>query len=53
MREPWPDLICSPLEEYAAEIVGLIEEQRDWTLDEFVAAMRKLGARKGGHPYRT
>ena len=27
--------------EYAEEIVGLIEEQRDWTLDEFVVAMHK------------
>ena len=31
----------SALEKYAEEIVGLIEEQRDWTLDEFVAAMHK------------
>jgi transposase len=31
----------SALEKYTEEIVGLIEEQRDWTLDEFVAAMHK------------
>jgi transposase len=32
---------CSPLEEHAEEIVALIEEQRDRTLDEIVAAMHK------------
>jgi transposase len=31
----------SALEKYTEEIVGLIEELRDWTLDEFVAAMHK------------
>jgi transposase len=36
----------SPLEEYAAEIVELIEAQRDWTLDEFVAAMHKRRIRE-------
>ena len=31
----------SPLEDYAEEIVALIEEHRDRTLDEIVAAMHK------------
>lgn len=31
----------SPLEDYAEEILALIEEQRDRTLDEIVAAMHK------------
>jgi transposase len=31
----------SPLDDYAEEIVGLIEEQRDRTLDEIVVAMHK------------
>jgi transposase len=31
----------SPLEDYAGEILALVEEQRDWTLDEIVAAMHK------------
>lgn len=31
----------SPLDHYAEEIVALIEEQRDRTLDEIVAAMHK------------
>ena len=31
----------SPLEDHAEEIVALIEEQRDRTLDEIVAAMHK------------
>ena len=31
----------SPLEDCAEEIVALIEEHRDWTLDEIVAAMHK------------
>src|SRR6516165_3967648 len=32
---------CSPLDDYAEEILALIEEQDDRTLDEIVAAMRK------------
>lgn len=31
----------SPLDDYVAEIVALIEEQRDRTLDEIVTAMHK------------
>ena len=31
----------SPLEDHAEEIIALIEEQRDRTLDEIVAAMHK------------
>ena len=31
----------SPLDDYADEIVALVEEQRDWTLEEIVAAMHK------------
>ena len=31
----------SPLEDYVEELLALIEEQNDWTLDEFVAAMRE------------
>lgn len=31
----------SPLEDYAEEIIALIEEQRDRTLDEIVALMHK------------
>lgn len=31
----------SPLEDYVDELLALIEEQRDWTLDEFVAAMHR------------
>lgn len=31
----------SPLDDYAEEIIALIEEQRDRTLDEIVAAMHK------------
>jgi transposase len=31
----------SPLEDYAEEILGLVAEQRDRTLDEIVAAMHK------------
>jgi transposase len=31
----------SPLDDYAEEIVALVEEQRDQTLDEIVAAMHK------------
>jgi transposase len=31
----------SPLDDYAEEIVALVEEQRDRTLDEIVAAMHK------------
>lgn len=31
----------SPLEDYAEEILALIEEQRDRTLDEIVAALHK------------
>jgi transposase len=31
----------SPLEDHAEEIISLIEEQRDRTLDEIVAAMHK------------
>jgi transposase len=40
----------SPLEDYAEEILGLVEEQRDRTLDEIVAAMHKRrlpGSRSG------
>src|ERR1700761_6299121 len=32
---------CSPLDNYADEILALVEEQDDRTLDEIVAAMRK------------
>src|SRR5690242_13222080 len=32
---------CSPLEDYAEEILALVEEQDDRTLDEIVAVMRK------------
>jgi hypothetical protein len=32
---------CSPLDDYAEEILALVEEQDDRTLDEIVAAMRK------------
>ena len=31
----------SPLDYYADEIVALVEKQRDWTLEEIVAAMHK------------
>ena len=31
----------SPLDDHAQEIIALIEEQRDWTLDEFVTAMHQ------------
>jgi transposase len=31
----------SPLEDYAEATPALIEQQRDWTLDEFVAAMHQ------------
>ena len=31
----------SPLDDYAEEIIALVEEQRDRTLDEIVAAMHK------------
>lgn len=31
----------SPLEDYTEEILALVDEQADWTLDEFVLAMRK------------
>ena len=31
----------SPLEDYAEEIIALVEEQRDRTLDEIVAAMHE------------
>ena len=31
----------SPLEDYVEELLALIDEQNDWTLDEFVAAMRE------------
>ena len=31
----------SPLDDYAEDIVALVEEQRDRTLDEIVAAMHK------------
>ena len=31
----------SPLEDYAEEIIALVEEQRDLTLDEIVAAMHE------------
>ena len=31
----------SPLDDYAEEIIALVEEQRDRTLDEIVAAMQK------------
>ena len=31
----------SPLEDYAGELLGLVEEQPDLTLDEIVAVMRK------------
>src|SRR6476659_5734987 len=32
---------CSPLDDYADEILALVEEQDDRSLDEIVAAMRK------------
>jgi len=32
---------CSPLDDYAEEILALVEEQDDRTLDEIVAVMRK------------
>src|SRR6185437_12100312 len=32
---------CSPLDDYEEEILALVEEQDDRTLDEIVAAMRK------------
>ncbi len=32
---------CSPLDDHADAIIALIEEQSDWTLDEFVTAMHK------------
>ena len=32
---------CSPLDDYAEEILALVEEQDDRTLDEIVVAMRK------------
>jgi transposase len=31
----------SPLEDYAEEILALLAEQPDWTLDEFIVVMRK------------
>jgi transposase len=31
----------SPLEDHADQILALVAEQPDWTLDEFVAALRK------------
>ena len=31
----------SPLEDYVEEFLALIEEQNDWTLDEFVEAMHE------------
>lgn len=31
----------SPLEDYVEELVALVEEQNDWTLDEFVEAMHE------------
>jgi transposase len=35
----------SPLDNHAGEIIALIEEQRDRTLDEIVSALRKRGLR--------
>ena len=32
---------CSPLDDYAEEILALVEEQDDRTLDEIVVAMRR------------
>jgi transposase len=32
---------CSPLDDYAEEILALVEEQDDRTLDEIIAAMRE------------
>ena len=31
----------SPLDDYAEEILEIVAEQRDWTLDEIVAAMHR------------
>ena len=31
----------SPLEEYVEDLIALVEERNDWTLDEFVDAMHK------------
>ena len=31
----------SPLEDYVEELLALVEEQNDWTLDEFVEAMHE------------
>jgi transposase len=33
----------SPLEDHTEEILALVDEQSDWTLDEFVVAMHKRG----------